>query len=32
VLTLLGVGLVLTVAAALLFTVQEIRMKTPEGG
>jgi ABC-2 type transport system permease protein len=32
VLTLLGVGLVLSAAAALLFTVQEIRMKTPEGG
>jgi ABC-2 type transport system permease protein len=31
VLALLGVGLVLTAAAALLFTVQEIRMKTPEG-
>jgi ABC-2 type transport system permease protein len=32
VLTLLGVGLVLSAVGALLFTVQEIRMKTPEGG
>ena len=32
VLTLLGVGLGLTVMGALLFTVQEVRMKTPEGG
>jgi ABC-2 type transport system permease protein len=32
VLTLLGVGLVLSAAGALLFTVQELRMKTPEGG
>jgi ABC-2 type transport system permease protein len=32
VLVLLGTGLVLTAAAALLFTVREFRMKTPEGG
>jgi ABC-2 type transport system permease protein len=32
VLVLLGTGLVLTVAAALLFTVREFRVKTPEGG
>jgi ABC-2 type transport system permease protein len=32
VLVLLGTGLVLTVAAALVFTVREFRMKTPEGG
>jgi hypothetical protein len=31
VLTLLGVGLVLTAVAALLFTRWEFRMKTPEG-
>jgi ABC-2 type transport system permease protein len=31
VLVLLGVGLLLTVAAALFFTVREFRMKTPEG-
>jgi ABC-2 type transport system permease protein len=31
VLTLLGVGLVLTAAAALFFTAREFRMKTPEG-
>jgi ABC-2 type transport system permease protein len=32
VLVLLSTGLVLTVLAALLFTVREFRMKTPEGG
>jgi ABC-2 type transport system permease protein len=32
VLTLLTTGLVLTVSAAVLFTLREFRMKTPEGG